>query len=48
MLTTAEGVETREQYELLRAAAVGRMQGYLFGRPAPAASWDFSRPLLAA
>jgi diguanylate cyclase (GGDEF)-like protein len=48
ILTTAEGVETREQCELLRAAALSQMQGYLFGKPAPASRWDFSRPLLAA
>jgi diguanylate cyclase (GGDEF)-like protein len=48
ILTTAEGVETREQCELLRAAALSQLQGYLFGRPAPASSWDFARPLLAA
>ena len=48
MLVTAEGVETREQYELLRAAAVDQIQGYLFGKPAPAEAWDFIRPLIAA
>ena len=45
VVTTAEGVETPEQFELLRAAAVGQMQGYFFGKPAPASSWDFSRPI---
>ncbi len=42
MTTTAEGVETVEQMELLRAAAVSRMQGWLFGRPAPASAWTLS------
>ena len=46
VVTTAEGVETREQFELLRAASVGQMQGYFFGKPAPASTWDFSRPLM--
>jgi EAL domain-containing protein (putative c-di-GMP-specific phosphodiesterase class I) len=31
--TTAEGVETEEQFELLRAAGVDGVQGYLLGRP---------------
>ena len=33
--TTAEGVETRRQYELVRGAGVTYCQGYLFGRPCP-------------
>jgi len=38
--TTAEGVETREQMTMLRAAGCGHMQGYLFGRPRPKADID--------
>ena len=35
--TTAEGVETQKQYERLRAEGCHELQGFLFGRPAPAA-----------
>lgn len=38
---TAEGVETKEQFELLRTAGVNQVQGYLFGRPSPVAEIDF-------
>jgi EAL domain-containing protein (putative c-di-GMP-specific phosphodiesterase class I) len=38
--TTAEGVETEEQFTLLRAAGVNTVQGYLFGRPCPASELD--------
>lgn len=34
---TAEGVETREQAELLRAAGCTRLQGWLYGKPMSAA-----------
>jgi diguanylate cyclase (GGDEF)-like protein len=35
MSVTAEGVETREQFELLRTLGVNFAQGYLLGRPVP-------------
>jgi diguanylate cyclase (GGDEF)-like protein len=35
--TTAEGIETKEQLELVRAAGCTEFQGYLFSRPRPAA-----------
>jgi EAL domain-containing protein (putative c-di-GMP-specific phosphodiesterase class I) len=37
MTTTAEGVETQLQQELLRALGCTEMQGYLFSAPKPAA-----------
>jgi len=37
MTTTAEGVETEEQLEILRAEGCMQVQGYLFSRPKPAA-----------
>jgi diguanylate cyclase (GGDEF)-like protein/PAS domain S-box-containing protein len=39
--TTAEGVETVEQYRLLRLAGVSQQQGYLFKRPGQACEIDF-------
>jgi diguanylate cyclase (GGDEF)-like protein/PAS domain S-box-containing protein len=39
--TTAEGVETVQQYSILRLAGVTSLQGYLFKRPVPAAEIDF-------
>jgi predicted signal transduction protein with EAL and GGDEF domain len=41
MVVTAEGVETEQQFELLRAAGVQQIQGYLFGRPSPVAELNF-------
>jgi len=35
IVTTAEGVETEEQFEYMRVAGVELAQGYLFGRPVP-------------
>ena len=43
MTTTAEGVETEQQRDLLRALGCSEMQGYLFSPPKPAAE---IRPLL--
>ncbi len=37
MATTAEGVETEDQLERLRAAGCTQVQGFLFARPRPAA-----------
>jgi EAL domain-containing protein (putative c-di-GMP-specific phosphodiesterase class I) len=37
MITTAEGVETKEQLEIVRAEGCTQVQGYLFSRPRPAA-----------
>ena len=39
--TTAEGIETVEQYRLLRMAGVTSLQGYLFKRPCPVSEIDF-------
>jgi diguanylate cyclase (GGDEF)-like protein len=41
IVTTAEGVETKEQLELLRAAGCTQAQGYLFGRPCAATQLEF-------
>lgn len=40
--TTAEGIETEEQFEYMRKAGVDLVQGYLFGRPVPIAELDLS------
>ena len=42
MITTAEGVETAEQFEQLRRVGCNQVQGYLFDRPAPADKLRFS------
>ena len=35
MITTAEGVETKEQLELVRMVGCTEVQGYYVGRPQP-------------
>ena len=40
MATTAEGVEDRRQLDFLRAAGCSEVQGFLLGRPVPAAGFD--------
>lgn len=39
LATVAEGVETREQFEMLRRLGVACFQGYWFARPQPLADW---------
>ena len=46
MTTTAEGVETAQQQELLRSLGCTEMQGYLFSAPVPSA--DLRRLLLTS
>ena len=40
--TVVEGIETEDQLALAKAAGCTHGQGYLFGKPAPAADLDFS------
>jgi diguanylate cyclase (GGDEF)-like protein len=42
MVTVAEGVETSDQLELVRAAGCKQAQGFLFSRPLPASQLTFS------
>ena len=37
METTAEGTETRDEFETIRTLGCGQVQGYLFGKPMPLA-----------
>jgi len=39
--TVAEGIETEDQLLVVRAAGCTHAQGYLFGRPCPAAELKF-------
>jgi len=41
MVVTAEGVETKRQFELLRTAGAHQVQGYFFARPGPASELNF-------
>jgi diguanylate cyclase (GGDEF)-like protein/PAS domain S-box-containing protein len=41
--TVAEGVETKQQFDILRASGVNYVQGYLFGAPCPADEIDFKK-----
>jgi diguanylate cyclase (GGDEF)-like protein len=45
-VTTAEGVETEEQFEYMRGAGVDMVQGYLFGRPVPISRLDLKNSFL--
>ena len=42
MVTVAEGVETRQQLEMVRAAGCRQVQGFLFSRPCPASQLKFA------
>jgi EAL domain-containing protein (putative c-di-GMP-specific phosphodiesterase class I) len=40
MITTAEGVETSEQLEMVRTEGCTEMQGFVFSKPVPASDVD--------
>ena len=42
MVVTAEGVETKQQFELLRAAGAHQLQGYFFAPPGPFSELNFT------
>jgi EAL domain-containing protein (putative c-di-GMP-specific phosphodiesterase class I) len=41
--TTAEGIETMNQFQDLTVAGVNSAQGYLLDQPTPASALDFNR-----
>ncbi len=47
VVTTAEGVETKAQLEMLRAAGVTFLQGYFLHQPCPADALEFGADCLA-
>lgn len=44
ILTTAEGVESRQEFESLRVSGINLVQGYFFGRPCPLKELSFDEP----
>jgi EAL domain-containing protein (putative c-di-GMP-specific phosphodiesterase class I) len=46
MITTAEGIETEEQFEIIRAGGVSLAQGFLFGKPSPICEIKISEDVL--
>jgi len=48
IVTVAEGVETQDQCQLLRAAGCDQLQGYLFFKPAPASHLHFIQKAITA
>jgi EAL domain-containing protein (putative c-di-GMP-specific phosphodiesterase class I) len=48
ILTTAEGVETEEQFAVLRAAGVDHVQGFLFSHPCAATEIEFELSSVAS
>jgi EAL domain-containing protein (putative c-di-GMP-specific phosphodiesterase class I) len=47
MEIVAEGIETQEQNDFLRAHGCDKSQGYLYGRPCPAAQIGLCWPVHA-
>ena len=40
LMTIAEGVEKKEQLDILRELECGQIQGYYFGKPLPADQFE--------